>query len=182
MHRKPVLVPLLLVLMGLQLTGLALRQSTEHFPAPAFSVFALGDTLPPLNTFTSLIHQRPGMASPQFPAILLAFSVTCGHCYRVAPEWSAIIDSLRPTSWYLISRDPELEATSFIGEFHLEAPLLLVEGPQSYAGTRLTALTPWVYVLDDGGAVRFSASGWVLRQAAAVLDSLRSAGQVMATR
>ena len=44
----------------------------------------------------------------------------------------------------------------------------------------LTMMTPWVYVVDGNGIVRFTSNGWDLRQALRVADSVAGASAGLA--
>jgi thiol-disulfide isomerase/thioredoxin len=105
--------------------------------------------------------------------ILLSFSDSCGHCHTVAPLWKAVMDSVGVRRWFAVSRDAAEVAVAFLSKYELNLPLLRVAPPMSgKVGFALTMMTPWVYVVDGKGVVRYTSSGWALRQALRVADSL----------
>jgi peroxiredoxin len=92
--------------------------------------------------------------------VLMAFRSTCAWCDSVAPQWSAWL--AKPSSACVLgitSDSPDSAAAYRDGK---RWSLELVPAPKQEPGTvesSLLSRTPWVYVLDDRGVVRYHGHG-----------------------
>ncbi len=174
-------------LIGLGLAALLLIQGARAVQqvrsvstnAPPLPFLRIGDPVPPLRTSLSTGSDSTITIGAATVTVLLAFSNSCGHCHTVAPSWRELLDSsdaLRGSSVQAISRDARDIGEAFLERYGLRLDLLSVRaGPAPDPGMMLTAMTPWLYVIDTDGTIVFTGSGWVLRDALRLADSLSTA-------
>ena len=161
-----VLLALLLVAIGVQGLLLASRDRPEAdaiLPAPAFGV---GDTLRTLageteEGSTAVIPLETGAGSA---TVLYAFHPECAYCDSIAPAWSRYpsIDDVGGTRVrrLAVTMDIPGPALAYATRFGWKMDVLsmsrLTPADRDYS---LLAKTPWIFVFDAGGVLRFQGHG-----------------------
>ena len=154
----------------------ARHASTPSAPA---SAMAVGDTLPALAgnldgsvPTTVRLATDSGMAT-----VLYVFHPDCVHCHAVAPEWAEHF-SADHTNGPLMQRiavtnDSVGPAVAYAERFGWNVDVLsvaqLTPGDREYS---LFSRTPWVFVFDSAGVLRFDGHGRRLEQMIQAIDAL----------
>jgi peroxiredoxin len=160
----------MLALTALFQGGILVARSTGERPRTPPVGIAVGDTIRAFN-----VAGPPGTAPVPLtgPAgkwtVLLAFRSTCVWCDSVAPRWTAWLGKPHPARVLGITSDTPDSAAAYrdAKRWRLE----LVSAPGQKPGSvesSLLSRTPWVYVLDENGVVRYHGHGNNLPQ----VDSL----------
>ncbi len=131
---------------------------------PALAPYLVGDTLVRLDGLkvdgTEAVLAIPMLTGAA--TVVYAFSSECAYCEDVAPEWASHFgkqggEGIRRVA---ITRDPPQTAASYAERFGWEVPILSI--PDLVATDRrsfLLSRTPWLYVFDRDGALRFQGHG-----------------------
>lgn len=148
-------------------------------PAPGVLV---GDTLGALTGHIGdgVLGIVPLDADPGTVTVLYAFNSECAFCDDVAPEWAGHFGSAPPGATIrriAVTRDLPGPAATYAERFGWQVDLLSVaQTPQSSRESFLVSRTPWVYVLDSDGVVRFQDHGAELRRLEEAIAAIRSPG------
>ena len=136
---------ILLAFLQLLAMGFRLRPgagSSDRWPT-------VGDTLSGI-PFRQL-HSPEGGQSQGGATLILVFHSRCGHCSEVAPLWAGWITETG-SDWdvFAVSAEPLDSAEAFAKKQGWPVEIAGVDASLAHA---LTARTPWVYVVDEGGVV-----------------------------
>lgn len=156
---------------------------TDDAMAPAPSV-AVGDTVRSLGGYDEdgAMTTIPLLTGPDTLTVVYAFHPECAFCDAVAPDWAAhfaVDDPLAvPVRRIALTRELPGPAATYAERFDWEVNLLSVADsatattPEAF----LVSRTPWIYVFDSDGVLRFQDHGAELEsveQAAAEIASGR---------
>lgn len=161
-------------------TVLAVGRSWQASPPSApVSAMTVGDTLPTLTgnlegsiPTTVQLATNAGVAT-----VLYVFHPDCVHCHAVAPEWAEHF-SADQTDGPLVQRiavtnDSVGPAVAYAERFGWNVDVLSVAeltlADREYS---LFARTPWVFVFDSAGVLRFDGHGRRLEQMIQAIDAL----------
>ena len=154
-----------------------IRQATP--PSAPASAIAVGDTLPALagnlegNVPTAMrLATDAGIAT-----VLYVFHPDCVHCHAVAPEWAEHFSADRTNSPMVqriaVTNDSVGPAVAYAERFGWNVEVLsvaeLTPADREYS---LFARTPWVFVFDSAGVLRFDGHGRRLEQMIQAIDAL----------
>lgn len=174
---------LLLFLLVLGIAGqmiLAVDRARQASPpsAPA-SAIVVGDTLPALAgklegsvATTVRLATDAGIAT-----VLYVFHPDCVHCRAVAPDWAEHF-SAEQTNRPMVQRvavtnDSVGPAVAYAERFGWNIEVLSVgELTPSARESSLFSKTPWVFVFDSAGVLRFDGHGRQLEQMTQAIDAL----------
>ena len=170
---------LLVVAIGGQ-TVLAVGRAWQASPPPApASVMAVGDTLPALagNLEGNVPTTVRLAAGSGIVTVLYVFHPDCVHCHAVAPEWAehfAASHTNRPVVQRIaVTNDSVAPAVAYAEGFGWNVEVLSVEeltpGDREYS---LFSRTPWVFVFDSAGVLRFDGHGRRLEPMMLAIDAL----------
>ena len=120
-------------------------------------------------------------SDPGTVTVLYAFNSECAFCDDVAPEWAGHFTSTAPSGTTIrriaVTRDLPGQAASYAERFGWEVDLLSVaQTSQSSRESVLVSRTPWVYVLDSDGVLRFQDHGAELNRMEQAIAAIRSPG------
>ena len=153
------------------------RQASPR-SAPVFAM-AVGDTLPALagnlkaNVPTTVrLATDAGIAT-----VLYVFHPDCVHCHAVAPGWAdhfSADHTDRPLVRRIaVTNDSVGPAVAYAERFGWNVDVLsvgdLTLGDREYS---LFSRTPWVFVFDSAGVLRFDGHGRRLEQMVQAIDAL----------
>lgn len=111
---------------------------------------------------------RPGGGGRRW-TVLLAFRSDCAPSHVVAPEWSRWLSAARPVDVLAVTRDSLAAALAYRERQRWPVRLVSVQGARrGSAEHSLITRTPWIFLLDPAGVVRYQGHGSTL----ALLDSI----------
>lgn len=91
---------------------------------------------------------------------LLAFHSECAWCAEAAPHWREWLGESRPFRIVAITSDSIGSALGYVGEHDWSTDVLSVAGADATSlEGQLTGRTPWAYLVDAGGAIRYQGNG-----------------------
>lgn len=171
MRSRATLVVLLMAAV-IQMGLLWKRAAAARPPVSAPAVFlAPGDTVPVLQ-----VRREDGNRVPFAPAstddrwtVVLAFRSDCKPSQAVSTGWREWLSASRPVNVLAVTRDSLPVALAYRDAQRWPVRVLSLERPRR--GTpehSLVTRTPWVFLLDPAGVVRFQGHGGDL----ATVDSL----------
>ena len=149
------------------------------------SVIQLGDTLLSLTGFTKggVATTIRLAADPGTVTVLYAFHPDCVHCLTVAPTWAEHFSANASTTSKTVRRiavahDSAESALDYANRFGWNVGVLslghLSSASRDYS---LVSKTPWLFVFDSDGVLRFHGHGSQLEQVdQAVADLSDAAG------
>ena len=159
---------------------LAVSRAQQATPSPATAAeMVVGDTL--LALTGSLGGDVPTTirlaTDAGIPTILYVFHPDCVHCHAVAPEWAehfAADQTDRPFAHRIaVTNDSVGPAVAYAERFGWDVDVLsseaLTPADPMYP---LFARTPWVFVFDSAGVLRFDGHGRRLEQMIEAIDAL----------
>lgn len=175
---------LLLVLAGIgQVLFVVLRSRTVIDSGVAESTFLVGDTVPSIvgrlqNGALTLI---PLEGEPGTVTVLYAFHSECGFCDDVAPAWASHFSRARREAPAVhriaVTRDSPEAAAAYAGQFGWQVELLsFPELGETSREQRLVSRTPWVFVFDADGVLRYNDHGGELERIEEAVASISVAG------
>ena len=153
-------------------------------PAPGVLV---GDTLGALTGYTDdgILATVPLDADPGTVTVLYAFSSQCVFCDDLAPEWASHFATSIPETAAVrriaVTRDLSGPATTYAERFGWQVDLLSVSQlAETSRESSLVARTPWVFVFDSDGVLRFQDHGAELQRMEEAIAAIQSpdAGQM----
>lgn len=110
--------------------------------------------------------------------VLLAFKSSCPFCEDVAPLWREWLARHAKVRVVAVTRDPLRDAVEYRDRHGWQVDLLSVAGaPRESIEGRVVVRTPWIFLLDGAGIVRFTGHG---ERLAAVDSMLLASRQVAA--
>ena len=148
-------------------------------PSVPVSAMAVGDTLPALagnlegNVPTTVrLATDAGIAT-----VLYVFHPDCVHCHAVAPEWAEHFEADRTNTPMVqriaVTNDSVGPAVAYAERFGWNVEVLSVaELTQADREYSLFSRTPWVFVFDSAGVLRFDGHGRRLEQMIQAIDAL----------
>lgn len=157
---------LLLAIVAQTLHVMVRAQPADDTTAPAPTAL-IGDTVPALTGYTEDSVQTTVslVADGQHTAtVVYAFHPACAFCDAVAPAWAAHFaaedPNAAPVRRIAVTREVPEPAATYAQQFNWDIDLLSVSGfaetgPEAF----LLSRTPWVYVFDPDGVLRFDAHG-----------------------
>ncbi|MBW3572886.1 MAG: peroxiredoxin family protein [Gemmatimonadetes bacterium] len=104
---------------------------------------------------------------------VLAFASDCVHCETVAPDWSNWLRKEHAFEVIGISRDAPQDAAAYRGHHGWRMRILNVPRGDARTGF-LVSRTPWVFLFDDRGVLRYEGHG----RSVASVDSIVRAGRL----
>lgn len=124
----------------------------------------IGETIPAVQGRDSLarIASIPLRRPDTTWTILLAFSPTCAWCDSVAPRWKRWTEEIggREHVVAIASGDPSTALRYTRAHGWKIADLIVVDSAfTDVLGRQLTRKTPWLFLFDHTGALRFSGHG-----------------------
>lgn len=150
------------------------RVAAAPAPAPSPVVFlAPGDTVPALR-----VRREDGTRGPLSLAstdgrwtVVMAFRSDCKPSQAVASRWREWLSASRPVNVLTVTRDSLPAALAYRTAQRWPVRVLSLERPQRGTPEHLLVTrTPWVFLLDPSGVVRFQGHGGEL----GIVDSLIS--------
>lgn len=153
-------------------------QQAASPPAPAIEM-VVGDTLLALtgNVEGNVPTTIRLATDAGIPTVLYVFHPECVHCHAVAPEWAEHF-AADHTGGPMVRRiavtnDAVVPAAAYAERFGWNVDVLSVEGltPADLAYS-LFSRTPWVFVFDSAGVLRFDGHGRRLGRMIQAIDAL----------
>ena len=144
---------------------LAVNRARQASPPPAASAVIVGDTLSALTgslrggvPTTIRLATDAGIAT-----VLYVFHPDCAHCHTVAPEWADhfYADRYGPMVQRIaVTSDSVQPAVAYAERFRWNVDVLSVQEltPDSREYS-LVSRTPWVFVFDSSGVLRYEGHG-----------------------
>ena len=178
---QDVLLALLVVGIAVQIWSAAGRMPVDDGSA-LMEPLAVGDTVPVLNGYSGLgVPVRISLPNDEAArvTVIYTFHPDCVHSRSWGREWArhfgqvqAIDSGVRRIA---LTLDGPSSGQDFAKHFGWEAEFLSVAGlsprQREYS---LVARTPWVFVFDSDGVLRFDGHGGQLKQVNAVVSRLLS--------
>ena len=141
-------------------------QPADDAMAPAPTTVLIGDTVPSLIGYAEdgVLTTVSLDADADTATVVYAFHPECAFCDTVALEWAAHFAADDPTAGPVrriaVTRERPGPAATYAELFTWETGLLSVSGfeetsPEAF----LVSRTPWIYVFDPDGVLRFHAHG-----------------------
>lgn len=156
--------------------GRAWQASPPSAPASAMVV---GDTLPALagNLEGSIPTNVRLATNAGVATVLYVFHPDCVHGHVVAPEWAEHFSADRTDSPMVqriaVTNDSVGPAVAYAERFGWNVEVLSVaELTPADRGYSLFSRTPWVFVFDSAGVLRFDGHGRRLEQMIQAIDAL----------
>lgn len=159
---------------------LAVSRAQQAVPPPARGAgLVIGDTLPVLagslegNVPTTI----PLATDAGIATVLYVFHPDCVHCHAVAPEWAEHF-STDHNDWPVVQRvavtnDAVVPAVAYAERFGWNVDVLsmkdLTPADREFS---LFSKTPWVFVFDSAGVLRFDGHGRRLGHMIQAIDTL----------
>ncbi|MXW18918.1 MAG: hypothetical protein F4139_11615 [Gemmatimonadetes bacterium] len=141
----------------------------------------VGDTLGALTGYVDdgVLAIVPLEADPGTVTVLYAFNSDCVFCDDVAPEWAshfAIPPAASPSIRRIaVTRDLPGLAASYAKRFGWQVNLLSVaQLAQAERESSLVSKTPWVFVFDSDGVLRFQDHGAELQRMEEAIAAIRT--------
>jgi len=161
-------------------TALAVNRTwqADTPPTPA-SAIVIGDTLPALaGSLEGGIPTTMRLATDAGTVtVLYVFHPSCAHCHAVAPKWAdhftADNDEEPVLRRVAVTNDVVDSGVAYAERFGWEIDVLSVQGMEP--GSRehsLLSRTPWVFVFDSIGVLRYQGHGSRLDQMMQAISTL----------
>ena len=165
LYQDVALFLLVLAIIAQTLHVMVRAQPADDAMAPAPTVL-IGDTVPLLTGYAvdSVLTTVPLDTAPYTATVVYAFHPECAFCDTVAPEWAAHFAAgdprAAPVRRIAVTRELPGPAATYAERFTWNIDLLSVSGfeetsPEAF----LVSRTPWVYVFDPDGVLRFHGHG-----------------------
>ena len=150
--------------------------------APAPTVL-IGDTVPSLTGYTEggVLTTVSLDSDPDTATVVYAFHPECAFCDTVAPEWVAHLATDDPTPVPVrriaVTRELPGPAATYAKRFGWEVNLMSVSGSaEASPELFLVSRTPWIYVFDSDGVLRFRGHGAELEPVDQALSEIAARG------
>ena len=164
-YQDVALLLLILAIIAQALHVMVRAQSADDTMTPAPTVL-IGDTVPSLAGYAEDgVPTTVSLDTDSYTAtVVYAFHPECAFCDTVAPEWAAHFATgdtkTAPIRRIAVTREVPGPAAIYAQRFNWDIDLLSVSGfaepsPEAF----LVSRTPWVYVFDPDGVLRFHAHG-----------------------
>ena len=123
----------------------------------------------------------PMDADPGTVTVLYAFSSQCAFCDDLAPEWASHFATPAPETTAIrriaVTRDLPGPAATYAQRFGWQVDLLSVsQFAETSRESSLVARTPWVFVFDSDGVLRFQDHGAELQRMEEAIAAIQSPG------
>ena len=148
--------------------------------APAQRVL-VGDTLGALTgyAYDGVLATVPLDADPGTVTVLYAFNSECAFCDDLAPEWASHFLTPAPETSAVrkiaVTRDLPGPAATYAERFGWQVDLLSVSQlAETSRESSLVARTPWVFVFDSDGVLRFQDHGAELQRMEEAIAAIQS--------
>lgn len=181
-YQDAALFLLVLAIIAQALHVMVRAQPTDDTMAPVPTVL-IGDTVPSLTGYTedSVLTTVYLDTDPHIATVVYAFHPECAFCDTVGPKWAAQFAAhdpmATPVRRITVTRELPGPAAIYAERFTWDIDLLSVSGfaetsPEAF----LVSRTPWVYVFDPDGVLRFQAHGAELERVEQAVSKIVSAG------
>lgn len=91
---------------------------------------------------------------------LLVFHSACPHCETVAPKWREWLNVSHDVEIVAVTRDPDSTAEAYRDRHGWQVDVLsLGEPPEGTPEYLITGRTPWLFLVDPKGKIRFTGHG-----------------------
>ena len=181
-YQDAVLVLLVLAVFG-QVLYLVIRKRPVEDAVAAGPTVLVGDTVGSLAGYVEedVLALVPLDGDPGTVTVLYAFHSECAFCDDVAPAWASHFATAGPSGRRVrriaVTRDLPGPAATYAEQFGWQVDLLsvsqLAETSREYS---LVSRTPWVFVFDADGVLRFHDHGGELERVEQAVASIASAG------
>ncbi len=158
-------------------------------PGPAADGVALeqgvlvGDTLHALTGHDDdgVLAMVPLDSDPGTVTVLYAFNSECAFCDEVAPEWASHFGAQERATASVrriaVTRDLPGPAATYAARFGWRVDLLSISQlAETSRESSLISRTPWVFVFDSDGVLRFQDHGAELQRMEEAIAALRPGG------
>lgn len=142
---------------------------------------AVGDTVPLLTGYNEAAAPVTVLLDDEEARVTVVYSFhpDCPHSRTWGPEWARHFDQVGAVDngvrRIVLTLEGPSSGQSFAEQFGWEAELLSVAGlGQQHRLYSLVSRTPWVFVFDAHGVLRFDGHGGQLEQVEAAVSRLRS--------
>ena len=179
-YQDVVLFVLVLVVV-VQAVHIAVRPGPAADGVASASAVLVGDRLAALTGYSDdgVRAVVPLGAEPGAVTVLYAFNSECAFCDEVAPEWASHFATRAPGDSAIrrvaVTRDLPGPAVSYAERFGWQVDLLSVSQlEETSRESSLVSRTPWVYVFDSDGVLRFQDHGAELQRMEDAIAAIRS--------
>ena len=156
---------------------------TDDAMAPA-PTMTLGDTVRSLGGYDrdGVLTMVPLMTDPDTLTVVYAFHPECAFCDTVAPDWAthfaAHDPNAVPVRRIAVTRELPGPALTYAERFNWDVNLLSVSGFATATSPEpfLVSRTPWIYVFDSDGVLRFQDHGAELESVEHAVSEIASGG------
>lgn len=183
---QDVLLFLLVLVVIAQVVHVAVRPGKTMGGVAQERGVRVGDTVGALTGYDDdgVLAILPLEADPGTVTVLYAFDSECVFCDDVAPEWASQFATQAAASPAIrriaVTRDLPGPAATYAERFGWQVDLLSVAQPaQAGRESSLVSKTPWVFVFDSDGVLRFQDHGAELQrmeEAIAAIQTSRMSG------
>lgn len=109
---------------------------------------------------------------------VLAVHSRCAWCDSISPDWRRVLQQPNRYRIVFLGREPLDSLSSYLEAKSLYAPFATVFGAADGSVERAIAgRTPWVYLVDSTGTLRYSEHGSALSVLDSVIGDLSGTGQ-----
>jgi len=159
---------------------LAVSRAQQAAPPPAPAAgLVVGDTLPALTgSLEGNVPTTIRLATDAgIPTVVYVFHPDCVHCHAVAPDW-ALHFSADHTDGPMVQRiavtnDAVVPAVAYAERFGWNVDVLSIKDlTPADPEFSLFSRTPWVFVFDSAGVLRFNGHGRRLGQMIQAIEAL----------
>lgn len=153
-----------LVVTALVQGGLIWKRSVAASPPPRPPLVfqRVGDRLEDVRVVAEDGTRRawgPGRSEGRW-TLVMSFRSGCVPSQSAAPVWRSWLDRGHPVAAVAITRDSIATARSYRDSVGWTVPVMSVNGAQRGSPEHLlVARTPWLFVVDPEGVIRFQAAG-----------------------
>ncbi len=181
---RDIVLTVLLLGVAVQVLVAARRVGPSEGAASPAARLAVGDALPMLegvgadgSPLSVALANDEGAVT-----VLFAYHSECAHSDTVAPDWAGFLadrtwsaDGIRTLA---LTRDPPGPAVSYAERFGWDVDLLSTpDAVPPDIRRSLVSRTPWVFVFDPGGVLRFQGHGGDLDLVEDAVTSITSLAQ-----
>lgn len=108
---------------------------------------------------------------------VLAFYSDCSYCDRAAAHWRSWLARDRDLRTWGVTRDGLDEAVEYARGHDWALPILSVRPSPGSLEHQLISRTPWVFLFDPGGTLRYEGNGSNLSRVDSVMKMRKIEGQ-----
>lgn len=178
---QDVLLFLLVLVVIAQVVHVAVRPGQPTDGAAQERGVRVGDRVGALTGYDDdgVLAILPLEADPGTVTVLYAFNSECAFCDDVAPDWASHFAAPAAASPAIrriaVTRDLPGPAATYAERFGWQVDLLSVSEPaQGGRESSLVSKTPWVFVFDSGGVLRFQDHGAELQRMEEAITAIQT--------